>query len=357
MAMVATLKEMLEELSSRIVQGGMGVRISLSGLAAAVMNEGGLGVISAAAIGMGRPNFTKNYFQANIDALKEEIQKVREAAEGILGVNIMVALTDFSSMVKTAIKEKVDVIFSGAGLPIDLPKYLVEGSRTKLVPIISSGKAARIMCKKWLKDFDYLPDGFVVEGTKAGGHLGFAESELENPAFALERIVENVVREIHPYEKERKKKIAIIPAGGIWSGQDVETFLRLGCPAVQMATRFVATDECDADIAFKQKYVDAKKEDICIIKSPVGMLGRAIRSKFLEEVELDLRRPDRCFCKCITTCNPREAPYCISRALKYAQEGNFCEGFAFAGENVHLVEGITSVHDLMADIQKERQKA
>lgn len=354
--MVATLKEMLEELSSRIVQGGMGVRISLSGLAVAVMNEGGLGVISAAAIGMGEQDFAKNYFQANITALKKEIQRTRDAARGILGVNIMVALTDFASMVETAIKEKVDVIFSGAGLPVDLPKYLIDGAKTKLVPIISSGKAARIMCKKWLKDFNYLPDGFVIEGKEAGGHLGFSENELRNPGLTLEKLVEDVIREVYPFEKECKKKIAIIPAGGIWSGKDIETFLRLGCSAVQMATRFVATDECDAALAFKQAYVDAKKGDICIIKSPVGMPGRAIFNKFLRDVEEGLKMPDNCFCNCITTCNPNEAPYCISRALKNAQEGNFCEGFAFAGNNVDLVKEIISVHNLMAILQKERQE-
>lgn len=353
--MATTFKEMLEELSLRIIQGGMGVRISLSGLASAVMNEGGLGVISAAAIGMGETNFAKNYFAANILALKKEIRKAREMAKGILGVNIMVALTDFASMVETAIREKVDVIFSGAGLPLDLPKFLTEGSPTKLVPIISSGQAARILCKKWLNKFDYLPDGFVVEGPRAGGHLGFTEDEIENPEFVLEKLAMDVVREIRPFEKERRKEIAVIPAGGIWSGKDINKFLRLGFPAVQMATRFVATDECDAALPFKEAYVTSREGDACIIKSPVGMPGRAIRNEFLQDVEAGGKRPDGCFCNCIKRCNPKTAPYCISKALNNAQRGNLDEGFAFAGGNVHLVEKVMPIHELVKDIQKERQ--
>ncbi|MFA6047466.1 MAG: nitronate monooxygenase family protein [Parcubacteria group bacterium] len=354
--MAATFKEMLEELSSRIVQGGMGVRISLSGLASAVMAEGGLGVISLAAIGMGEPNFAKKYFEANISAAKEEIRKAREMAKGILGVNIMVALSDFASMVEIAIKERVDVIFSGAGLPLDLPRFLTDGSLTKLVPIISSGKAARVLCKKWLKEFNYLPDGFVVEGPKAGGHLGFSQDEIDNPNFALEKLVTDVVQEIYPFEKECKKEIAVIPAGGIWSGKDVEKFLCLGFPAVQMATRFVATDECDAALPFKQSYVDSKEGSTCIIKSPVGMPGRAIRNKFIQDTEEGGKKPDRCFCHCIKTCDPKKAPYCISKALQNAQKGDLDEGFAFAGANVHQVEKIVPVRELMEAIQKERQE-
>ena len=269
-----------------IIQGGMGVGISLSGLAASVANEGGIGVIATAGIGMREPDFYKNFLEANIRALKGEIQKARELSQGILGVNIMVALSNFADMVKTAIEEKIDIIFAGAGLPLNLPKYLNADSKTKLVPIVSSGRAARIISERWFKQYNYLPDAIVVEGPKAGGHLGFKTEQINDPAYTLEKLIPDVVMEMRKFEEKHKKSIPIIAAGGVYTGEDIHKFITLGASGVQMATRFVATDECDAAIEFKQAYVDAGKDDVMIIKSPVGMPGRAIKNNFINDINL-----------------------------------------------------------------------
>jgi nitronate monooxygenase len=340
-----------------IVQGGMGVGISLSGLSSAVANQGGVGVISAAMIGMNEPDLLKNYAEANIRALQREIRKAKEMTRGILGVNIMVALTNFADLVKTSIQEGIDIIFSGAGLPFDLPKYLKEGSQTKLVPIVSSGRAAAIMCRKWLSRFDYLPDGFVVEGPMAGGHLGFKAEQLDDPAYALENLVPEVLEAVKPFEQEHGRSIPVIAAGGIFSGADICKYLRMGAAGVQLGTRFVATHECDADAAFKQSFIEAKEGDVAVIKSPVGMPGRALRNDFLEDVEQGKRKPFKCPYHCIITCDYKKSPYCIAQALANAKKGRMKLGFAFAGSTAPRVDRLQSVKELMDSLGQEYEAA
>ncbi len=340
-----------------IIQGGMGVGISLSGLASSVANEGGIGVIATAGIGMREPDFYKKFLEANIRALKEEIQKARELSQGILGVNIMVALSNFADMVKTAIEEKIDIIFAGAGLPLNLPKYLNADSKTKLVPIVSSGRAARIISERWFKQYNYLPDAIVVEGPKAGGHLGFKTEQINDPAYTLEKLIPDVVMEMHKFEEKHKKSIPIIAAGGVYTGEDIHKFITLGASGVQMATRFVATDECDAAIEFKQAYVDAGKDDVMIIKSPVGMPGRAIKNNFINDINLGKKKQIACPYHCILTCDYTKSPYCIVLALINAQKGRLKNGFAFAGETVHKIKEIISVKKLMTTLLKEYKKA
>ena len=242
-----------------IIQGGMGIGISMSRLASAVANEGGVGVIAAVGIGMFEKDFARDFIDANIRALKREIQTAREKTSGVIGVNIMVALTNFSDMVKTAIAEKVDIIFSGAGFPLNLPEFLTKDSKTKLVPIVSSGRAAAIICKKWKDLYNYLPDAFVVEGPKAGGHLGFKREQLDNPDFALEKLVPDVVAHVKPFEEKYNKAIPVIAAGGIYTGSDIKNIMDLGAAGVQMGTRFVTTNECDASEEFKQTYIDSRR--------------------------------------------------------------------------------------------------
>ena len=335
-----------------IIQGGMRVGISLSGLASAVAREGGIGVIAGAMIGMGEPDIGSNYREANIRALTNELRKAREKTGGILGVNIMVALTNFSDLVKTSIKEGADVIFAGAGLPLDLPSYLVDGAKTKLVPIISSARAATIICKKWLSKFDYLPDAFVVEGPKAGGHLGFKPEQLDDPEFSLEKTVPEVVEAVKEFESKAGRPIPVIAAGGVWDGADIYKFLKLGASGVQMGTRFVATHECDADIKFKESYVNAKEEDIQIIKSPVGLPGRAVMGSFLEDVRNGLKKPFKCPFHCISSCDYTKSPYCIALALVNAKKGLLKHGFAFAGANAHRVSSIVSVKELIESLRQ-----
>lgn len=340
-----------------IIQGGMGIGISLSGLAAAVANQGGIGVIAAAGIGMQERDFNKDFINSNIRALKEHIRMSKRMSGGILGVNIMVALSNFSDLVKTAIEEEIDIIFAGAGLPLSLPGFLKEGSRTKLVPIVSSGRAARLLAGKWKSDFNYLPDAIVVEGPKAGGHLGFKPSQIDNPDFALENLVADVIKEMKPIEQESGKKIPVIAAGGIYTGQDISNMLKLGVDGVQMATRFVPTVECDASDKFKQAYIDAEKSDISIIKSPVGMPGRAIMNDFVRDKMEGERKPFGCPYHCIITCDYKKSDYCITRALLNAKKGNMEKGFAFAGQNAYRSQNIVSVEELVDDIKTEYDNA
>lgn len=340
-----------------IIQGGMGVGISLSGLASAVANEGGIGVIATAGIGMDEPDFSRNYLEANIRALRKEIRKARELTKGILGVNIMVALSNFADLARTSIEEGIDIIFSGAGLPLGLPEFLREDSRTKLVPIVSSARAAGIIAKKWAEKYNRLPDAIVVEGPKAGGHLGFKEENIVDPEFALEKLIPEVVQVLKLFEERYNKPIPVIAAGGIYTGEDIYRFFQLGASGVQMATRFVTTHECDANIRFKEAYLNAKESDITIIKSPVGMPGRAIKNEFLDDVSQGKKKPFKCPYHCIRTCDFKNSPYCIARALINAQKGNLTHGFAFAGENAYRAKGIISVKELIETLIEEYKKA
>lgn len=339
-----------------IVQGGMGVGISLSGLASAVANEGGIGVIACAIPGIHEPDIQEKGSVANVRVLKQEIRKARQMTNGILGVNIMVALTDFNAMVKTSLGEKIDVIFSGAGLPLDLPGFLKEGMKTKLVPIVSSGRAAKIICHKWISRFDYLPDAFVVEGPKAGGHLGFKAEQLEDPKFSLDNLVKEVIQAVKGFEN-KAKKIPIIAAGGVFTGEDIQKYLEMGAAGVQMGTRFVATHECDADHAFKQTFVNATEEDTVVIKSPVGLPGRAIRNAFIDKVNSGKAKPFKCPYHCIKSCDHTKSPYCIAMALGSAKRGRLKTGFAFAGKNVFRVDKIVSVKELIQSLLSGYAKA
>lgn len=336
-----------------IIQGGMGVGISLAGLASAVANEGGVGVISAAGLGMLHREKSKDFLVNNKLGLQEEIRQAKRLSPGVIGVNIMVALTNFADLVSTAIEEGVDIIFAGAGLPLDLPKYLKPKSNTKLVPIVSSARAAALICQKWWNNFAYLPDAIVVEGPKAGGHLGFKPKQIEDEDFALEKLIPEVLKVTNDLENSYGKPIPVIAAGGIYSGADIANFLEMGASGVQMGTRFVTTVECDASDEFKAAYLKAEYADVKIIQSPVGMPGRAINSPFLEDVEAGKRHPKTCPVNCIHTCDIQSAPYCIMASLTSALRGNFNRGYAFAGSNVWRTNKIISVKELMHTLRVE----
>jgi nitronate monooxygenase len=335
----------------------MGVGISLSGLASAVANEGGIGVISSAGLGLLYKDFSENYLEASIHGLQEEIRKARDKTLGVIGVNVMVAMTNFVDMVKTCISEKVDIIITGAGLPLDLPSFLTKGSNTKLVPIVSSARAARIICEKWMANYNYLPDAVIVEGPKAGGHLGFKEDQIGDNNFSLEKLVPEIVSELKLFEEKYNKKIPLFAAGGIYTGEDINNIMKLGAAGVQMGTRFVTTDECDASAGFKQAFIDADEKDIEIIKSPVGMPGRAIFSNFIQKVRDGKKQPKKCPFKCIKTCDIDKSPYCIIIALVNALKGNFEHGFAFAGSNAFRATKITSVKEIFQSLKKEYKES
>jgi NAD(P)H-dependent flavin oxidoreductase YrpB (nitropropane dioxygenase family) len=340
-----------------IIQGGMGVGISLSGLAVAVANEGGVGVISAAGLGLVHRNSALDYIEANIEGLRKEIRLAKEKTKGIIGVNIMVAMTNFADMAKTAISEKVDIIFSGAGLPLELPKFLQSDSTTKLVPIVSSARAAKLICDKWKTLYNYLPDAIVVEGPKAGGHLGFKRDQIEDSHYTLEEIIPEVVREVKVFEDKYNQEISVIAAGGLYNGQDIFNIMQKGAKGVQLGTRFVTTHECDANIRFKQAYIDAEESDIEIIQSPVGMPGRAVRNGFIDMVKAGLKKPIKCPFHCIKTCDVSSSPYCIVSALYNAYKGNMKNGYAFAGANAYLSDKITSVKEVFTELKTDMQAA
>ena len=337
-----------------IIQGGMGVGVSLHNLAGSVSKEGGIGVISTADIGYQEEDFYQNPMKANLRAIGKEIKMARDIAgeDKILAVNIMVALRNYAEIVKECVKQKIDLIISGAGIPKDLPQY-VKGTCTKIAPIVSSLRCCKLIVKHWMSKYDYVPDMIVIEGPEAGGHLGFKEDELtEENKPKLEDITVEVVNYIKEVEKETSKEIPVISAGGIWDGKDIRRFLDLGADGVQMATRFVATDECDASDAFKQAYVNAKKEDVKIIKSPVGMPGRAINNEFIKNTKKEKPKIDKCY-NCIRTCNVATTPYCITKALINAVKGNMKDALVFCGSNVDKVKEIVSVHKLMNELVSE----
>ena len=333
-----------------IIQGGMGVGVSLSSLASAVANAGGIGVISGVQIGYREADFDRNTQEANLRALAKEIRKARDLSpEGIIGVNLMVAIKNYSDMVKVAVEEKVDLIISGAGLPKDLPD-LVKGSNTKIAPIVSSSKAAALISKLWKRRYDYLPDLIIVEGSDAGGHLGYSFEELEDENRpSLEDTVVEVIESLKPFEKSYGKKIPVIAAGGIYDGHDIDRFLKLGATGVQMGTRFVATHECDASIEFKNAYVNCGEEDIDYILSPVGMPGQAVINPFIKRVKAQREKITKCF-NCLTPCNPAKSPYCISQALINAVKGDIDNGLVFIGKKGHKIDKIVSVKELIHEL-------
>lgn len=354
---MGTLKIGNLEINVPIIQGGMGVGISLSGLASAVANEGGVGVISCAGLGLLYKKAAKDYNDACIAGLKEELRKAREKAKGVIGVNVMVALSNFAEMVKTSIAEKADIIFSGAGLPLDLPSFLHKDSTTKLVPIVSSPRAAKIICEKWKTNYDYIPDAIVVEGPKAGGHLGYKTEQITDTKFSLEEILPQVVQTVNEFAAKYDCKIPVIAAGGIYDGNDMYKIMQLGASGVQLGTRFVTTNECDASLAFKNTYINASESDIEIIKSPVGMPGRAIFNKFIGGVKDGMQRPKQCSFHCIKTCDYTKSPYCIIKALYSAFRGNMEHGYAFAGSNAFRATRIMSVKEMMGGIMDEFREA
>lgn len=334
-----------------IIQGGMGVGVSMHNLAGNVSKEGGIGIISTADIGYLEEDFAQNPNKANLRAIGKEIKKAREIAgeNKIIGVNVMVALKNYSDIVKECVKQKIDLIISGAGIPKELPEF-VKNTNTKIAPIVSSLRCCKLIVKHWIKKYNYVPDMIVIEGPDAGGHLGFKNEELEEGAKPkLEDITIEVVDYIKEVEKETGNNIPVVSAGGIWDSKDIKRFLDLGASGVQMATRFVATKECDASIEFKNAYVKAKKEDIKIIKSPVGMPGRAIRNQFIKKVENEKCKIVKCY-NCIKTCDVANSPYCITKALINSVKGKIDEGLIFCGSNVSKVNKIVSVHNLMEEL-------
>ncbi len=344
-----------------VIQGGMGVGISLSSLAGAVAKAGGIGLLSTGQIGFREPDFEKDPKAANLRAIKTEMEKARKiAGEGVIGFNIMVATKDYPAYVKAAVEAGADVIVSGAGLPIKLPEYAA-GSRVKLAPIVSSPKSASVICRMWDRKYSCAPDFLVVEGPLAGGHLGFSREELEQfkadrkdsdlcyDQAGYDREIRGIIEIVREYEEKYGRHIPVISAGGVFTREDMEHHMALGADGVQVGTRFVTTVECDAPPAYKQAYIQAKKEDIVIVKSPVGMPGRAIRNPFLEHVQNEPEKIKRCF-RCLEHCDPKTAPYCITMALIRAALGDVDHALLFCGFNAWKCSRIETVEEVIRDL-------
>ncbi|MBS3771423.1 MAG: nitronate monooxygenase [Bacteroidales bacterium] len=353
-----TIGDLIPEIP--IIQGGMGVGISLSGLASAVSKAGGIGVIATAGIGVIEPDYEDNFKEANKRALKKEIRKAKSKTDGILGINLMVALTDFKDLLSIAVEEEIDIVFLSAGLPSNVPKTLSlnedRSISTKFVPVVSSARVAKIIIRYWSR-YNYLPDAIVVEGPRAGGHLGFKVDQIDDPNYSLEKIVPEVISVVESVKKDKGREIPIIAAGGIFDGADIFKFQNLGASGFKMATRFVGTYECDADRKFKEQYLSCEEGDLMKINSPVGLPGRAIKNKFLQDVERGVRKPFECPWKCLQTCNYKEVPYCIAKALFNARKGDLENGFAFAGSNAYRVNEIVSVKELIGSLEAEYERA
>ncbi len=338
-----------------LIQGGMGVGVSLSNLAGNVAKCGGMGVISAAHPGYMRDDFRKNNTLSNAEALKDEITKAKQIADGngLIAVNAMVAGTQYAELIKATVDAKADAIISGAGLPLNLPE-LTEGSDILIAPIVSSKKAIDVILKSWDRRYNKVPDFVVIESAEAGGHLGFKKEELiEGTAQPLSEILSEVKQSIQSYEEKYNKPIPVYVAGGIYDSIDIQKYLDEGADGVQMATRFIATHECDADIAFKQAIVNCSKEDIAIVKSPTGFSGRALWNKFYEDVEKRGNITMKSCLNCLKPCNPMDTPYCISEALIQSVKGNVEHGVVFVGSNAYRINEIISVKQLIDSLFEE----
>ena len=337
-----------------MIQGGMGIGVSRGKLAGAVAKEGGIGLVSTVQVGYDEPDFREKPQECNIRVLKKHIQMAKEQADGgLVGVNAMVALRDYEDHVKAAVEAGADVVVSGAGLPVALPK-LVAGSDTKIAPIVSSEKAANVILRMWEKKHNATADFVVIEGPKAGGHLGFSREQIQEDcqgALDYDEEIRKIIAVVKGYEEKFNKKIPVIVAGGVFDAKDIRHMRSLGAAGVQIASRFVATEECDADIRFKEAYVNAKAEDVRIIQSPVGMPGRAVANAFLDRVAKGRQPVSKCL-GCLSKCKPSETPYCITEALVKAVTGDVENGLVFAGSNVGRIQKITTVKELMEELKE-----
>lgn len=334
-----------------LIQGGMGVGISLGRLAGTVAKEGGIGIISTAQIGYREKNFDQNTEEANQRAILSEMKKARAISpDGIIGYNIMVALKEYASHVKAAIRAGADLIISGAGLPTELPA-LVNGSSTKIAPIVSTDKSAKVILKYWERKYKRTADLVVIEGPQAGGHLGFHKEELDiYTPEAYDEEIRKIIQTVKGYVEKFQTPIPVVAAGGIATAEDVKHMLSLGVDGVQVATRFITTRECDADVRLKEAMVQAQKKDIAIVKSPVGMPGRAILNPFMQHVMNGEKIPHSPCHRCLAKCNPGEIPYCITDKLIAAVKGDVENGLLFCGAKAYLADKIETVHDVMTDL-------
>ena len=344
-----------------IIQGGMGIRISGARLAAAVANAGGIGIISAVGLGWNSPYFdeqerspkrrAEQLFEANRLGLIDELRKARSISpNGVIGVNVMMAARDWETLVETAVNHGANLVIAGAGLPLTLPAHTLGDPEVALVPVVSSVRAASIITRRWQKQYQRKPDGFVVESPKfAGGHLGAPAEAIDDPVYSLEQVLPDLVTYI---QQEFETPVPVIAAGGIWDRGDVDRMLALGASGVQVGTRFITTYECDADDQYKQVHLNAQPEDVMLVPSPVGLPGRAIRNPFVDRVMAQEDMSEPCMANCLQSCRCRDSreTYCIMKALNRAAAGDLDNGLIFSGAHGGRAKKLMSVTDVMQEL-------
>ncbi|ACN98641.1 2-nitropropane dioxygenase [Sulfurihydrogenibium azorense Az-Fu1] len=347
------------EIQYPIIQGGMGVGISWENLAGNVSKNGCLGVVSSVGTGYRYPNYVKlkdgrpvgSKYIHNKEALTRIIKDAKEIAGGekaVIGVNILCAITDYDRVVRDSIEAGANIIISGAGLPLRLPEY-AEGSDVALVPIVSSARALRVICKHWKKKYNRLPDAVVLEGPLSGGHQGIPYEDCFKPEYQLENLLPEVLK-----ERDMWGDFPVIVAGGIWSKEDIEWYISQGAAGVQMGTRFVGTYECDASMEFKKVIINAKKEDIVLLKSPVGYPARGIVTKLIKDIENGTAPEVKCISNCVVPCNhgeeAKKVGYCIADRLGDAYLGKVETGLFFSGSNGYRIKRLVHVKDLIREL-------
>lgn len=343
----------------------MGIGVSLDRLAGAVASCGGMGTISAALCGFDEPDFSQDPRGCNLRALRRQIQRAKEKAMGVglVAVNVMVAMSQYAESVRTALQSGADAVVCGAGLPKDLPALAadVPESDAALAPIISSGRAAALICQVWDRRYQRVPDFVVLEGPLAGGHLGFSREEAQAAQAGHPKPLTNLLRDVltalSPFREKYRRDIPVFVAGGVKDGCEMRRYMDLGAAGAQFATRFIATEECDASHACKQALLDARAEDVVIVQSPVGMPGRALHSPLIQRVE-NGTQPAIAHCThCLTACDCKTAPYCISQALSAAVRGDWENGLFFCGANAGSIHTLSTVEAQMDQIMNEYAEA
>ena len=346
------------EIKHPIIQGGMGVGISWDQLAGNVSLEGGLGVISAVGTGYyknisenihivtkkDKPKDVLNFYSR--DSLFEIFANARKiCGNAPIACNVLYAINDYGRVVRDACEAGANIIITGAGLPTNMPEFTKDFPDVAIVPIVSSARALKLICKKWQR-YNKLPDAIIVEGPLSGGHQGFTYEQCAQEEFQLENIIGPIIEEAKNWGN-----IPIIAAGGIWDKKDIDKFIKMGCTGVQMATRFIGTFECDADAKFKNVLLNAKAEDIQLMKSPVGLPARGVMTNLQFSIENKTAPKVQCISNCVSPCNrgheAKIVGYCIADRLGAAYQGDVETGLFFTGSNGYKINKIISVKELM----------
>ena len=340
------------EVPMPVIQAGMGVQVAKADLAAAVARAGGIGCISS--VGLGTIEASQNDYTA--DSKKNLITQIRKAKElapeGILGVNVMVALSNYDSVVQTCVEEKVDVIISGAGLPIPLPG-LTKGSGIKLIPVVSSGRAMKVVLKSWHRRYQVIPDAVIIEGPLCGGHMGFSREQVIHPELMpIQQILREVKIELAPFEAEYGRKVPILGAENVVDANDVIEKINMGFDGVHVGTKFICTEESGLDIKSKEVYVNAKAEDVVVLRSPLGLPVKVLRTPLVEKLLNDEKIPFGCPFRCLRACEASEAKFCIADALLNTLYGDTENGLFMVGSGIGRVNDIIPAEEFFEPLKK-----